>query len=111
MPSPIPAHLKGERKFEPGTLTVTSAAQEALRAARLSVEVLVARHCTGDFGELSSDDAMTCRSNILNGGHVTSIYAASGFSLGLKRERIWVCSLLREGWTHVCIESEAHSLF
>lgn len=102
----IPSWLKSERRFEPGTISISATAQGVLRAAHISSETLIARHCSGDFGDISESDSYTNETNLPSGGHVTSVYSLPRFPLGLGREQIWVCSLLREGWTYICIQSE-----
>lgn len=103
----VPQWLKNERRFEPGRVTITAAAQEAIRAAHLKVENLLTRHCAGDFGDVSESDRQTNEMHILTGGSVTSIYCLSRFPMGLGKEQIWVHSRLCEHWTCVCIQSEA----
>lgn len=110
MPATIPAHLRRDRLFAPGRVTITPAAQEALRAAQQSTETLVARHCAGDFGEVSSEDRNANLSSIQRGGQVTSIFGVIGYPMGLGREHIWVHTSIREGWTYLCVQSEADSL-
>ena len=102
----IPGWLKGSRRFDPGTITITSAAHEILRAARVSAESLIAQHAAGNWGELSPADQQTCEGNLLTGGHVMSLFTLSRFPLGLGKDNIWLCSLVRDRWCYVCIESE-----
>src|SRR5436309_941679 len=107
MPHPsLPSWLIEGPRFEPGTVSISVAAQDAIRGVRITVESLLSRHCSGDFGELSEADKQICEANIAAGGHVTSVYSVPRFPLGLGREQIWVCSLLREKWTYVCVQSE-----
>lgn len=102
----VPQWLKGERRFEPGRVTITAAAQEAIRAAQLKVEALVQRHCMGDFGDIPDSDRQANEMHLLSGGYVTSVYCLSRLPMGLGKEQIWVYSSIRENWTYVCVESE-----
>ncbi|WP_309712639.1 hypothetical protein [Armatimonas sp.] len=106
----IPSWLKSERRFEPGTISISIGAQEALRVTHTSAEALIARHCSGDFGELPESDRKVCEANILTGGYVTSVYSIPRFPLGLGREHLWIYSHLRERWSYICLPSEVGNL-
>lgn len=111
MPFPsLPSWLKGSRRFEPGTISISAGAQEALRSSPTRVEDLIARHCCGDFGELPENDRQANESAIVHGGYITSIYRVPRLALGLAPILIWVYTNLRERWTYVCIESEVGNL-
>jgi hypothetical protein len=108
----LPAWLTGNgRRFEPGNVSISMAAQEALRASRTSVESLIARHCSCDFGELSEADRHTCEVNLLAEGYVTSVYSVAQFPMGLGKAQIWAISLLRERWTYLCVQSEIANIY
>ena len=102
----LPPWLKGDRRFEPGTITITAAAHEILRAAKVTADSLIAQHAVGNWGDLLEADKHTCEGNLLTGGHVFSIFTVTRFPLGLGKDRIMVCSLLREHWCYVCLEDE-----
>ena len=98
-------------KFQPGTISITPAAREALRIAQISSESLISRHCQGDFGQVEEQDAAANRASIQASGAVVSRYTARRFVVGLPHEMVWVCSMIQEGWTHICVESEAGGVF
>jgi hypothetical protein len=111
VPPSVPGWLRDGRRFSPGTVTVSAAAQEVLHGARLSVESLLTRHTGGDHGEVGADDAANNSVNAAAGGYVTSVYGVQRFHVGLSREQVWVVSLLREGWTYVCLQHEVGGIF
>jgi hypothetical protein len=106
MPEPVPPAMKGERRFSPGALTITGAAQDVLRGARVSAESLLSRHYVGDWGEIPEMDKFNNDKNLESGGRVISVFIVYRFPVGLGKEHIWICSSIRESWTYVCLKGE-----
>lgn len=63
-----------KRKFNLGRLVATPGALEALKAAHTAAIVLVARHATGDWGDLCDEDKQENEFAVKNGERILSAY-------------------------------------
>ena len=72
------------KKFSLGRIVATPGALEALAAAGQSAGEFLARHVTGDWGELHDDDRRLNNLALTDGSRLLSAYVTS------KGERIWV---------------------
>ena len=70
--------------FELGALVATPATLEACEAANVSPSELIARHASGDWGDVPSEDARENEYSLKHGFRVLSSYPLPG------GERIWV---------------------
>lgn len=58
-----------------GRVRVTRSARTALAAARVDVRVLLEKHATGDFGDVTQDEEAANVEAVAHGGMVTSLYS------------------------------------
>jgi hypothetical protein len=107
----VPSRLPQESQFSAGSVTVSADAREALRGGRCTSESLVARHTSGDFGEIDQSSRETNKMNIARQGYVTSVYAVPRFAMGLSHEQVRVTTCLREGWTYIYLQHEQGNIF
>jgi hypothetical protein len=71
-------------KFQPGQLVATPSALEALRRSGYSPLDLLARHLTGDWGEVDEHDRLENEFSLKNGLRLMSVYSLKDGT------RIWV---------------------
>jgi hypothetical protein len=72
------------KKFSLGRLVATPGALEALRDAGQEAGEFLARHVTGDWGDLDQEDCQTNDASLINGSRLLSAYVTK------KGEKIWV---------------------
>jgi hypothetical protein len=68
-------------KFRPGSVVTTLGALEV--ATQEQLDRLVARHLSGDWGEIDQEDAAANEQALTHGGRVMSVYDVNG-------EKLWV---------------------
>ena len=71
-------------KFTLGQVVATPGALEAIRDARQRPDEFLARHVSGDWGELHEEDRRLNNLALTDGSRILSAYVTS------KAERIWV---------------------
>src|SRR5271157_1921722 len=72
------------KKFSLGRIVATPAALEALHNAGHQPDEFLARHVTGDWGDLDKEDSNLNNAALIDGSRLLSAYTTR------KRERIWV---------------------
>src|SRR3954453_17570466 len=72
------------KKFSLGRIVATPGALHALHEAGQSADEFLARHVTGDWGELGREDKSLNDAALIDGSRVLSAYQTQ------KGERIWV---------------------
>ena len=72
------------KKFSLGRIVATPGALHALHDAGQSVGEFLARHVTGDWGDLDDEDRNLNNAAVIDGSRILSAYTTR------KRERIWV---------------------
>jgi hypothetical protein len=72
------------KKFSLGRIVATPGALEALRDAGQSVGEFLARHVTGDWGDLHEDDRQLNDVALIDGSRILSAYVTK------KGVRIWI---------------------
>ena len=85
--------------FDTGFIVRTPGALLALMEAHVSESSLVERHLSGDFGELSEDDAELNRQAVSEGGRVLSSYRVGS-------EKVWVVTEADRSVTTVLLPEE-----
>jgi lipocalin len=88
--SPLARALR-QPKFPPGQILATPGALAALEMAGCPVATLLARHYTGDWGDVPPEDARMNDAAVECGGRLLSSYALTS------DVRIWVISTNYEG--------------
>ncbi len=88
------------RRFKLGQTVATPGAMEALREAGQSAGTFLARHQSGDWGEVSSDDAAENELSVEKGFRIISAYTLNS---GVK---IWVITEADRSATTVLLPSE-----
>ena len=76
--------LNETKKFSLGRIVATPGALEALRDAGQEAGEFLARHVTGDWGDLDDEDRQTNDAALIDGSRLLSAYVTK------KGERIWV---------------------
>ena len=71
-------------KFSLGQVLATPGALEALAAAGLNAEALLARHLAGDWGDLDAEDKRLNDEAMLDGSRILSAYTLN------TGEKLWV---------------------
>ncbi len=71
-------------RFDPGQIVVTPGALKALAEARVSPLSLLARHLSGDWGDLDAEDKSENEIAVERGYRILSAYTLS------TGERIWI---------------------
>jgi hypothetical protein len=72
------------KKFSLGRIVATSGALEALATAGQSAVEFLARHVSGDWGELDSEDKSLNDAAVIEGSRILSAYKTR------EGERIWI---------------------
>jgi hypothetical protein len=76
--------LNETKKFSLGRIVATPGALEALRDAGQDAGVFLARHVTGDWGDLGSEDRQANDAALIDGSRLLSAYQTR------KGEKIWI---------------------
>jgi hypothetical protein len=76
--------LNDTKKFSLGRIVATPGALEALRDAGQDAGEFLARHVTGDWGDLDQEDRQSNDAALIDGSRLLSAYVTK------KGERIWV---------------------
>ena len=71
-------------KFPLGRLAATPGALEALAASGQTAEFFLARHASGDYGEVNEEDRQSNDAALVHGDRILSAYRT------LKGVRVWV---------------------
>ena len=72
------------KKFSLGRIVATPGALQALQDAGQAADEFLARHVTGDWGDLDDEDRQANDAALINGSRILSAYVTG------KGERIWV---------------------
>ena len=72
------------KKFSLGRIVATPGALEALQAAGQTAGEFLARHVTGDWGDLDDDDRQANDNALLDGSRILSAYTTK------LADRLWV---------------------
>ncbi|MDD3353137.1 hypothetical protein [Zoogloea sp.] len=75
-----------EFRFPFGDVVATPGADALLREHNVAPVRLLARHLSGDWGQVSSDDAQANEAAIVTGGRILSSYAVGGQTVWLITE-------------------------
>ena len=76
--------LNETKKFSLGRIVATPGALEALRDAGQEAGEFLARHVSGDWGDLDAEDRQTNDAALIDGSRLLSAYQTR------KGERIWI---------------------
>lgn len=74
-------------RFELGRVVVTPGALQLLEQVGINVFDLLARHASGDWGDVCAEDAKVNEYAVINGGRVLSVYTLVP---GSEDERVWI---------------------
>ncbi|MDN5698051.1 MAG: hypothetical protein L0G70_08775, partial [Rubrobacter sp.] len=85
--------------FELGRVVATPAALEALEVSGVSPSRLLARHQSGDWGEVPRDDARENERSVKHGFRILSSYPAGD-------DRIWIITEADRSSTCLLLPSE-----
>ena len=80
------------KKFSLGRIVATPGALHALQDAGQSADEFLARHVTGDWGELDQEDKSLNNAALIDGSRILSAYKTR------KGERIWVITEATMRW-------------
>src|SRR5688572_22639526 len=72
-PKPI-RRVTGKALFDCGLIAVTPGAQEVMRKHGLHPLILIARHLSGDWGEIHADDKGLNEQALKDGSRILSVY-------------------------------------
>jgi hypothetical protein len=72
------------KKFSLGRIVATPGALEALRDAGQEAGIFLARHVTGDWGDLDEEDRRANDAALIEGSRLLSAYMTA------KSERLWI---------------------
>ena len=76
--------MRLEGKFSLGQLAATPGALEALEASGQTAEFFLARHASGDYGEVNGEDRQLNDEALIHGDRILSAYRT------LKGVKLWV---------------------
>jgi hypothetical protein len=76
--------MRLEGKFSLGQLAATPGALEALEASGQTAEFFLARHASGDYGEVDDEDRQLNDEALIHGDRILSAYRT------LKGVKLWV---------------------
>jgi hypothetical protein len=71
-------------KFPPGQIAATPGALEAMEASGQTPDFFIARHVSGDYGEVSEEDRQLNEEALVNGDRILSAYRT------LKGVKLWI---------------------
>lgn len=85
-------------RFELGRVVATPGAQEALEASCVSPAELLERHQSGDWGNVSAEDAKENERSVRDGFRILSSYSAGSVRIWIitEADRTSTCLLLPE---------------
>jgi hypothetical protein len=108
-PISLPAGLRGgHQRFPLGTVTASESALAFLAQTGNSIEELLSRHVSGkDYGDEHEESALSNEESILRQSFVCSVYTLWRKLPHLGRDKIWITTCLREGWTSVTLIEDA----
>lgn len=91
MEPPSNSTLQAKARFKLGQLCYTPGAQAVLQRYQVSAFQLLARHVTGDWGDVCPEDAQTNEEALREGARILSAYVLSS-PLGetLAPAKLWV---------------------
>lgn len=91
-------HTKSRRAelFGLGQIMATPGALETLRGLGMSASTLLARHASGDWGNLDAEDRSANDKALMDGTRIFSSYA-----LGDSGERVWIITEADRSYTTV----------
>jgi hypothetical protein len=87
-------------KFPPGQLLITPGAAQAVAASGDSVLFFLARHLSGDWGDLSREDRQENELSLQRGFRLLSAYKLTS------GERIWIISEADRSSTTILLPDE-----
>lgn len=87
------------QRFDLGTTLITPAAREHLAAAGVAEGALVARHATGDWGELCREDWLENERSIVRGWRILSSYPIAD-------DVVWIITESDRSLTTIFMRSE-----
>jgi len=88
--------------FHFGQVVATPGALRELQAEAVDVLDLLARHVTGDWGEVDAHDRQANDDGVKHGGRIVSVYPVPGIPDG----RVWVITEADRSATTVLLPSE-----
>jgi hypothetical protein len=86
--------------FELGGVVVTAGAEELLATLNLEPAILIARHVTGDWGELCKEDQQENERAVKKSGRVFSSYALPD------NHKVWVITEWDRSYTTILLPEE-----
>ena len=108
-PVSLPIGLRGEhQRFPLGTVTASEGALTLMAQARVPIEELLSRHVSGtNYGEEHEESVLSNGEGILSQGFVCSVYKLWRRLPHRGCDKIWITTLIREGWTSVTLIEDA----
>ena len=88
-------------RFELGQVVATPGALEALEAAEQDPSALIARHVTGDWGDLEKEDIKANEDSITTGARILSAYV-----LPETETKIWIITESDRSATTILLSEE-----
>lgn len=79
--SPKRRVVTGKPLFHPGVVVVTTGAAEVIRKHGLHPVVLIARHVSGDWGQIDPADLATNEAALIDDARLMSVYKFEGDTL------------------------------
>ena len=86
--------------FSIGEIVATSGAFQALSRDATLAAMLVARHASGDFGDIDAEDKATNRAAIKHGNRILSAYKLIG------GEKLWIITEADRSVTTILLPAE-----
>jgi hypothetical protein len=87
-------------RFSPGQLLITPGAKQAIEASGDSILLLLARHLSGDWGDVNKADAVENELSLIRGFRILSAYTLKS------GERVWVITEADRSSTTFLLPSE-----
>jgi len=87
-------------RFPLGRIVATPGALRALTEASVSPAVLLGRHESGDWGELSAEDVRENEASLMHGWRLLSAYPLSN------REKVWIITEADRSLTTLLLPEE-----
>ena len=108
-PISLPAGLReGYQRFPLGTVTASESALAFLDQTRTPIGELLSRHVSGtDYGEEHEESVLSNEEGILSQGFVCSVYKLWRRLPHMGCDKVWITTLIREGWTSVTLIEDA----
>jgi hypothetical protein len=100
---------QAEPRFDLGQLCYTPGAQDVMRRYQVSPFQLIARHVTGDFGDVCPEDAQTNEEALQKGSRIFSVYVLPpplSESEALSPAKVWIITEADRSVTTILLPEE-----